>query len=77
MTRALITTLAVLLSACASPQPVPESSHTTASDDAASGKEETPSSCVQTCTDERRTEAIDWAVIVAECEASCAERETR
>lgn len=31
-----------------------------------------PSDCVQTCTDGRRTEAIGWDIIVAECEAQCA-----
>ncbi len=73
-TRLLV---ACALMACASPQPVPESSPKVTSSDAAANKDETPSACVQTCTDDRRAEAIDWAVIVAECEATCAEGDTR
>jgi hypothetical protein len=68
MKRLLVTATAALSligSACANPKPV-----TQPPTDSAEVKD-APSSCVQTCTDARRTEAMDWAVIVSQCEASC------
>jgi len=66
--------LSLLGSACAEPKPVtpPPAANTEAKD--SQGAKDTPSDCVQTCTDARRAEAMDWSVIVSECEASCAGR---
>ena len=71
---ASIATLSMLCSACAEPKPVTPSpaANTEAKD--SQGAKDAPSDCVQTCTDARRAEAMDWSVIVSECEASCAGR---
>ena len=77
MKRLFITVIAVwslLGSACAEPKPVtPSPAESTEAKDS-QGAKDAPSDCVQTCTDARRAEAMDWSVIVSECEASCAER---
>ena len=71
MMRLLTLCAFALIAGCANPQPVPTSSEP----DGEGPKADAPSACVQACTDARRVEAIDWSVIVAECEASCAKGE--
>ncbi|MGB0592476.1 MAG: hypothetical protein ACPGU1_22560 [Myxococcota bacterium] len=77
MRRLFITAIAglsLVSAACANPKPVTDSPTETAETADSQDAKEAPSDCVQTCTDARRAEAMDWSVIVSECEASCAER---
>ena len=69
MIRHLVIALC-LLSACATQTPTP--AKVAPAEPAATPKAPEPSACVQTCTDSRRTEAMGWDAIVAQCEAQCA-----
>jgi hypothetical protein len=65
--------LSLIGSACANPKPVTPSPTESAEPSDSREAKDAPSECVQTCTDARRTEAMDWSIIVSECEASCSE----
>ena len=70
--RVALSLAALALCACASTKTTPPEPARVSPAAGERADEQTVSPCVQACTDGRRTEAIDWAVIVAECEASCA-----
>ena len=67
------TALLVLGAHCAEPKAVhgPSATHADADQE---GLDSAEDPCVKACTDARRAEAMDWAAIRSQCEASCAER---
>lgn len=63
----------LLSSGCAEPKAIGAPEHTSpdATQESTDGVDDP---CVKACTDARRMEAMDWSVIVNECEATCARR---
>ena len=63
---------ALLVSACASTKQPTEPTRVSPATTQPASKAESPTPCVQACTDRRRVEAMGWDAIVAECKAECA-----